>query len=596
MEVGPINEHIKDQVREAADIVEVVGENVELRKAGNRYVGLCPFHNEKTPSFSVNPQAQFFYCFGCGESGDVFSFMMKYHHCDFPEALRKLAQKYHIDMPKRQMTEQEKKRLKIKENLYGACEEATRLYEQCLVSGKEAAVAQAYLEQRGVPSEFIKRYRLGFAPSPQAVGWAFQTQALQKKSIATDILEQAGLSVKKERGGYYDRFRSRIMFPIFDMTGQVVAFGGRILGDGKPKYMNSPESPVFEKSRLLFGLYQHREAIRQKRTAIVVEGNFDLLMLAVHGVDNVVAPLGTSLTPHHVRQMRSYCDQAVLLFDADTAGLKAAMRSVPYFLAESLECRIALLPEGHDPDSFVREAGPAGIQQRVEQARPLAEFVFDTLVKEYGLTLSGKAKIVEDLKPLLRDAKDSTQRSLMKAHFSEKLGTDLSLFEDGGKTLPATVPIPEPRVIPNNLQKKERQLFEFLLLHPECYQDLAEAGLTAVIEGGVAVQLLEILEKFCLEDAPDPERIFELTTDESVRSSIADLLTSVSVYADPEDGDSVKASMLKELLHWIEEVNYQKNGNVLQQQINEAERTGDLSLLMELLNKKMLLGKKRKGY
>ena len=460
MDVGVSQEHVKNQVKEVADIVEVVGENIDLRKAGSRYMGLCPFHNEKTPSFSVNPQGQFFYCFGCGESGDVFSFVMKYHHCDFPEALKILAGKYHIDLPKRQMSEEEKKRIALKEKLYRACEEAARLYEKCLAGGKEAAVAQAYLEQRGVPSEFIRKYRLGLAPSPQAVGWDFQTRSLQKQSIPADILEQSGLAVKKERGGHYDRFRSRIMFPIFDMTGQVAAFGGRILGEGKPKYMNSPESPVFEKSRLLFGLYQHREAIRRKKTAIVVEGNFDLLMLAVHGVDNVVAPLGTSLTPYHVKQMRSYCEQAVLLFDADAAGLKAAMRSIPYFLAERLECKVALLPEGHDPDSFVREAGAAGVQQRIDQARPLAEFVFDNLVTEHGLTLSGKARIVEALHPLLKDAADPTQRALMKAHFSEKLGADSSLFGDGRGSIPP-VHVPEPEMYAASLKKKEGSCLSF---------------------------------------------------------------------------------------------------------------------------------------
>ncbi|PIE57760.1 MAG: DNA primase [Desulfobulbus propionicus] len=593
---GGGREQVKNQVREAADIVEVIGACIDLRKVGNRYQGLCPFHNEKTPSFSVNPQEQFFYCFGCGASGDVFSFVMKHHHCDFPEALKMLAQRYHIELPERRMSDQEKKRLRMRERLYQTCEEAARLYEQCLVRGQESVEARTYLKQRGVPDAFVRRYRLGLAPSPKAVGWSFQTRALRRKQLSMEVIEQAGLAVKRERGGHYDRFRSRIMFPILDMSGRVVAFGGRILGDGKPKYMNSPESPIFEKSRLLFGLYQHREAIRAKRTAIVVEGNFDLLMLAVHGVDNAVAPLGTSLTPHHVRQMRNYCDQAVLLFDGDTAGLQAAMRSVPYFLAENLECKVAMLPENHDPDSFVREKGASGIEQCIEEAQPLAEFVFDTLVQEHGLTLLGKNRIMEKLKPLLREAKNPAQYALMATHFGAQLGIDLSLLQDG-----KTMALPRKQskgqeAVVGRLPKKLRQLFEFLLLHPDSYQEMAAAGLASVVKDELSVRILHLINEFCLSGAEEPEKILDLTEDDTVREHVVELLTHGLVQVEGEDESGLVESMRVELLRWIEDVNAQNNEKILQERIDAAERAGDQALLMELLQKKMLIGKKRKGY
>ena len=319
----------KASVKEAADIVQVIGEHVELKRAGARFTGCCPFHNEKTPSFSVNPQGQFYHCFGCGEHGDVFSFVMKFHHMDFPDALKMLAQKYGIELPERQLSPSEQAHLRQRDALYQANEEAVLVYQQCLRHPKWGRDARAYLERRGVPQEFIERYRLGYAPHPDQVGWSYLFEQLRAKGVDAEILEQVGLAVRKDRGGHYDRFRSRILFPITDMTGRVVAFGGRILGEGNPKYMNSPESPIFEKNRLLFGLQPHRQAIRQARRALVVEGNFDLLSLVVHGIENVVAPLGTALTRNHIHSLRSYADEVVLLFDADAAGAQGRHAQYP---------------------------------------------------------------------------------------------------------------------------------------------------------------------------------------------------------------------------------------------------------------------------
>jgi len=596
MSVPAGRDQIKNTVKDAADIVQVVAEVVELKRAGTRLTGLCPFHSEKTPSFTVNPQGQFFHCFGCGEHGDVFAFVMKYHHMEFPEALKTLAQKYGIEMAERQLTEAEKLQLRRREVLYEANEAAVVVYQHCLRHPKLGKVARTYLEQRGVPAEVVDRYRLGCAPDPEQAGWGFLTEQLLGKGLPAEALIQAGLAVGKDRGGHYDRFRSRIMFPIVDMTGRVAAFGGRLLGEGKPKYMNSPESPIFDKGRLLFGLHQHREAIRKQRRALVVEGNFDLLLLAVHGIDNVVAPLGTALTRNHIHTLRGYGDEAVLLFDADAAGLKAAMRSIPFFLVEQVAGRVALLPAGHDPDSYVRAEGPAAIAALVAAARPLAEFAFETLVREHGLTLAGKNRIVSELKGLIKEAADPEQRALMVAHFSEKLGVSPGYFLSGRPAAPR--PSAPETVVPSRglagLANQEKQLVDFLILYPEYFGELKKTGLERVVREPVVVRFIDLLEQVSGGVSCQPEQLLEMATEEQDRAYIAQVLTKDLPPGIGQD-DSIR-QMYEELRQWLLSVAHKRAALDLQQQINQAEGLGNTGLLMELIRRKQELEQKRMGF
>ena len=587
-------EQIKTAVKEAADIVQVIGEHVELKRAGTRFTGRCPFHAEKTPSFSVNPQGQFYHCFGCGESGDVFSFVMKINRLDFPEALKLLAQKYHVDLPERQLSEAEQAQLRQRENLYRANEEAAALFQQCLRDEQLGKTARIYLEQRGVPWATIEQYRLGCAPDPSEAGWSYCSDRLAAKGLKPEVLEAAGLAVKKERGGYYDRFRGRVMFPIFDMTGRVVAFGGRVLGDEKPKYMNSPESPVFDKSRLLFGLYQHRENIRKQKQALVVEGNFDLLLLAVHGIANVVAPLGTALTRPHVHSLRNYAGEVVLLFDADAAGLKAAMRSVPLFLAEQVECRVALLPSGHDPDSYVRAEGPDALAALAQAGRPLAEFVYDTLAAQHGLTLAGKSSIVQELKQLVLDSADPGQRALMIAHFSAKLGVSPGYFVQG-PVRPAPIAPQVPSSGFQALAKQERQLADFLILYPEYLPELKAAGLQQINLAPATVRLVDLLEQMGSQGPVHPEQLLTAPLDAAERAYVVQLLTGASPFIAGDD-DAAVANFCRELQTWLHGVAGQQTGADLQQQICEAERLGNITLLMDLMRRKQELERKRAGY
>ena len=599
MSVPASREQVKQTIREVADIVQVIGEHVELKRAGVRYTGLCPFHAEKTPSFSVNPQGQFYHCFGCGESGDVFSFVMKYHHLEFPEALKLLARKFHVDLPERQLTDAEQEQLRRRQSLYEANEAAAVVYQQCLVEERHAAPARAYLEQRGVPAAAIERYRLGYAPDPEQGGWSYLLDRLRPRGLDADTLEAAGLAVRKERGGHYDRFRDRIMFPITDLTGRVVAFGGRLLGDGRPKYLNSPESVIFDKSRLLFGLFPHREAIRRQRRALVVEGNFDLLLLAVHGIDNVVAPLGTALTRTHIHSLRSYADEVVLLFDADAAGLKAALRSVPFLLAEQVTGRVAVLPAGHDPDSFVRAEGPAAVTALVESARPLAEFVFDALVREHGLTLAGKSRIVSELKPLVEAAADADQRALMIAHFSEKLGLSPGYFQGGrpGRQPPPPVEEPADGPLPRlaALPRQEQQLVDFLILYPEHLGMLQAAGLGRMRLAPATARIVALLEELATSGPCQPERLLTLPLAEEERAYVVRLLTRPPSYESAAEDDPVR-QLGEELATWLRSTLQKHTGAGLQQQILEASRLGQTDRVMELLRLKLESERKRTGF
>jgi DNA primase len=596
MTSADLREEVKNRIRETADIAQVIGEVVELRKAGSRYTGLCPFHAEKTPSFSVNPQGQFFHCFGCGESGDVFSFMMKYHRLSFPEALKELARRYHIDLPEPRLSDADRKRIRERDLLYRVNREAAAMYRQYLVESPDAESARHYLAQRGVPDEVAETFGIGFTPDPSSAGWSFVTSRLQAMKLPVAAIEKAGLAVKKDRGGYYDRFRDRIMFPIMDVSGQVVAFGGRILGEGQPKYMNSPESPVFDKSRLLFGLFQHRETIRQCRRALVVEGNFDLVLLAVHGINNVVAPLGTALTRAHIRMLRGYCDEVVLLFDGDSAGLKAAMRSVPFFLAEQVDARIAVLPEGHDPDSFVRETGSGGIEGLVEKALPLAEFVFDVLARRHGMTLDGKNRIVSELQQIVAAGDDPVQRSLMVAHFSEMLGITPAQFEAGMRQAPAkkSQAVGSSRESLHNLPRKQRQLIDFLILYPEYFPQLLEAGVENVIASQEIMNIFSILRELSRQGHLTPDRLLVALPEESgARHYVAELLISGDPGSaeDPEDPARQARQMCSEVLQWLQAEMRQKEGAGLQEQINDAQRSGDTELLMKLLARKQEMRK-----
>ncbi|HOP36412.1 MAG TPA: DNA primase, partial [Syntrophales bacterium] len=325
---GYIPDEKIEEIRSRADILEIVSEFVTLRKRGKSYTGLCPFHGEKTPSFTVNVDRQIFHCFGCGEGGNVIRFLMKINNLSFPEAVRSLAVKVGVDLPEREFRKERKEPGK-REKLLQANRLAAGYFRDAL-NGPEGDRARTYLASRGIGAEALSRFSIGYARD----GWHFLKDALGKEAVPAGIAEEAGLLVRKDRDWHYDRFRDRIMFPVLDLNGNVVAFGGRLLGNGEPKYLNSPETPVYTKGRVLYGLYDTKEDIRRADRAILVEGYMDLIALWEGGIRHVVASLGTALTREQVLILRRFTKNVVLLFDPDQAGRHAAERSLKLFLEE----------------------------------------------------------------------------------------------------------------------------------------------------------------------------------------------------------------------------------------------------------------------
>ena len=589
------------RVKDAAQIVDIIGECVSLKRAGANMKGLCPFHAEKTPSFMVNPARQSFHCFGCGEGGDVFSFMMKYYNLTFPETLKQLAQRYQITLPEKQFGSEDQAKAEKRQKLFDANERAARMYHEYLLNHDGGAQARDYLNKREISVEMISAFMLGYAPA----GWDFLSSKVAKSSITMAEAEEAGLLVRKEKGGFYDRFRDRILFPIFELTGRVVGFGGRILGQGEPKYLNTPETLIFDKSRMLFGLFQHRDAIRKKRKAVVVEGNFDLLALASYGVDNVVAPLGTALTQTQIRLLKGYADEVILLFDGDEAGIKAAMRSVPLFLAEQVGARVALLPATHDPDTYIRAHGRQGLEKYLINALPMLEFAFGHLKEKYGMSMTGKGKILEELEPLIQASGSSPfQQSVLISEFSNKLGLDPEQVMQGFKAAarkksqhkqsPSVNRVPVKKETARaslQLSRIQAQLIEFLIFHPGFLERFIAAGIEEILAENPAGNILHALQELAAgNDTIGPEQLMESLPEGPERSYVSRLLIT-SQFLKLNDQEQLADNMAEEMLVWLVRYRFKKEIRQLSEEIRNAQQNKDQKLLEELLLRKAELNK-----
>jgi len=586
-------ETIVSQVKEQADIVQIIGECVELKQSGVRFLGLCPFHGEKTPSFSVHAGQQFYHCFGCGESGDVFSFMMKYYNLDFPGALKELAGRYKIELPDRRRSNEDRALEKKRDLLFGVNKKCAQIYSDYLQTAKGAEAARRYLEERGVTAEIGKKFSLGYAPSIEVEGWNYLSGRFNREEVAVAV--EAGLLAQKTNGGTYDRFRDRIVFPLFDISGRVCGFGGRIVGDGKPKYLNSPESIVFNKSRILLGLYHLKDTIREKKQAILVEGNFDLISLVAHGCDNVVAPLGTALTREQLRLLKRFTTEITLLFDGDAAGEKAAVRAVPYFLAEQMVGHIALLPSGHDPDTYVREKGIKQLNGLLDKAESLPEFVLASLIRQHGLSLDGKSKIVEALIPLVKAAVSPLQRSMVISHFAEKLGLPADHFQSLN-VRSSSVPQGEEERKENArkdlrstpLSIAQRQLVEFMVLHPRYFNRLEENGLRGCIAGGIG-EVLFLQLKEIVKNSTDfePEELLTMLPGGEERKLVADMLLRAPLQAaTAEEGE------IEEIVAYLRKFRLQIKSDKVMARIRLAESEGDLTKLQELITENVEINRR----
>ncbi len=413
-----IPETVIDQVRLAADIVEVVGNHVALTQRGKNFVGLCPFHDDSTPSFNVSQDKQIYKCFACGAGGNVFTFLRDIENISFIEAVRQLADRVGIALPDARPENPEQQR--VFDQLYRANELAAKYFHHMLTQDKRASGAMAYLADRGITRDLIDSFALGYAPDQ----WDGFLQVATRRGFSPQILERAGLVLPNKKGGFYDRFRNRITFPIHAATGRVVAFGGRALDpNAQAKYINSPETPVYNKSATLYGLWRDRDAIRKAGTALLVEGYMDLIALAQYGIENAVASSGTALTPDHARLLRRYAPKTILVFDGDAAGATAAVRGIGSLFEEGLEVGVVTLPEDRDPDSYVRAQGAEDFLKLIERAAPAVDFLMRQFAARDDLsTIDGKTRTAHAMAALIARIKDNARKQFLIKDIAEKLG------------------------------------------------------------------------------------------------------------------------------------------------------------------------------
>ncbi|MCW5576810.1 MAG: DNA primase [Burkholderiales bacterium] len=458
------------------DIVEVIDRHVKLKRTGSNYAACCPFHTEKSPSFTVSPTKQFYHCFGCGAHGTAIGFMMEYGGLGFVDAVKDLAQSVGMQVPEEARSEQAQRRAGEGQDLYGALLQAAQYYRNRL---KDAPRAIDYLKKRGLSGEIAKRFGIGYAPD----GWQNLEQVFP--DYADRALSAAGLVKQNEEGRRYDVFRDRIMFPIVDVKGNIIGFGGRVLGEGEPKYLNSPETPVFEKGRELYGLFQARRAIRDAGCVIVVEGYMDVVALAQAGVEYAVATLGTATTPVHVQKLLRQSDEVVFCFDGDAAGRRAAWRALENSLAQladGKQLRFLFLPDGEDPDTYVRKHGKAAFEALLGRADPLSRLLIQELMSRTDVhTSEGRAKLVELAKPLVKQIAAPMLSLLIRKELAQLAGVMPQELDAQFGIHGQPVPVPQRRptaVRPSIL----RTMLDLIVCDPQLAALIDRAELASGIE------------------------------------------------------------------------------------------------------------------
>ena len=427
MSLGLIPQEIIEQIKDRTDILDVVSGYVTLSKAGQNFKGLCPFHSEKTPSFMVSPSRQIFHCFGCGTGGNAFTFVMKMEGTSFPETVRELGRKAGVEVPEVRGTKHHQDSGN-REKLEQLNEAAQAWFMQNLRQAEAGRDARLYLKDRGMFDDTLEAFGFGYAPE----GWDGLLKHLLKGGYTIQDLLAAGMVVQKEGTGktkdvaaYYDRFRSRVMFPIRDLRKKVIGFGGRILGEGMPKYLNSPETPLFSKGRALYLLEKAREAAGKRETLVIVEGYFDAIALHQAGITNVVATLGTALTPDHVRTIRRYVTKVVLLFDPDEAGVRAALRTLDLFVDSALGVKVVSLSDGDDPDTFIRKQGAEAFAQLQDKAPSLLDFAVAHSLGKAGSTLiEDRIRSVDEVLRILQKTSNRLEKEECIKRVAERLGVN----------------------------------------------------------------------------------------------------------------------------------------------------------------------------
>jgi len=460
---GYIPDELVEEIRARSDIVEVISDRVLLKKSGANYKGLCPFHSEKTPSFTVSPAKQIFHCFGCNEGGNVYQFVMKIENLSFPDSVLLLARRYGINI-----VEQKVKGVNSsqKNTLYDVNAMAAEFFQRQLSELPQGKTAREYLRKRGITENIIESFKIGYA-SPS---WDGVHQFLKKKGISADIQNSAGLIKERENGGgYVDRFRERIIFPISDSEGRIVGFGGRVLNDtdSRPKYLNSPETLVYKKGNILYGLHITKDLIRKSKDAFLVEGYFDLITAYQHGIKNVIATSGTALTEDHARLLRRYTETVTLVFDGDEAGSNASNRGGIVLLNGGVKVKVIPLPQGNDPDSFIREKKGDGFFNISKGSKPFMEYIINKESAESDLkSIDGRVKCINAVIPFLSLMNNSVEKSMYISSLAEKTGvSEKAIMDEMSKNkVKDKAKVKEVLTSTSSSNKAERILVQLMLL------------------------------------------------------------------------------------------------------------------------------------
>ena len=579
------------EIKNAADIVDMVSEVVHLKKAGKNFVGLCPFHTEKTPSFTVSAEKQIFYCFGCGAGGNIFSFLMKNEGLAFPEAARSLARRYGIDIPSHSLTPEQKKRMSERESLLEINRQAMDFFSQALRRDTSGQVAMAYLKKRDLSSDIINRFNIGYAPR----GWDHLLNFFSKKGVPLARVEKSGLILPKKDGrGYYDRFRDRIVFPIIDVNQTVIGFGGRVMDDSLPKYLNSPETPVYNKSRSLYGLHLSKDKCRKAQSVYIVEGYLDLLTLHQHGIENAVATLGTALTADHVRMLSRYVPRMILVYDSDEAGIRSALRCIDIFWKEHVDfsrgdvfreekadTHILVLPDGHDPDSYLREEGTEPFEKAAGHAPSIISFLIEQSIGMHGLSTEGKIRVVTDLKRPLAAINDNVARSLYIKQLAERIGLEeniiLEKVREGSSEKEKKATIRQKDNADKNGSRLEQQIIAMMLQFPAILPEIKKYNVIEFIKN----HHLQSIGKTILEhQISSVEQISELLSliDNPEQQRLISALAMVE-----ESWD--ESGCMKLIIQFVKKDQRRRDRQILDQ-IKVAEKENDQETLNRLLKEK----------
>lgn len=540
---GLFSQATLEQIRAASDIVEVIGSYLPLKRAGANFVTLCPFHKEKTPSFNVNPHRQIFHCFGCHKGGDVFAFVKEYESVDFPEAVRRLADRAKIPLQYEKGTGDQQTR-HLKETLLQIHEQIAQRWQTALANEASGQVARDYLAKRAVGADAVKLFRLGYAPDlwDDTVNWA------KAKGHELALVEKAGLILRKESGGnYYDRFRGRLMFPICDEQGRVIGFSGRVLsGDEKTaKYVNSPETPIFTKSKVFFGLDKSKRALLEAGYAVVCEGQLDLIASFMAGVQNVVAPQGTAFTADHARILKRYVPEVVLCFDSDEAGQNAAVRSLDHLLASGLAVRVAVVPAPHDPDSFIKASGGAAFKQLIEQAEGFFDYYLNRLCATNEVnTDRGRLAVLQGM----ADAVHKTANVVLIDKYAQKTAFRLGVSPEAvlvefkklsrGRTaapFPAESPVPAPGPQSAPVPKFESCVLRLMLTRDDLLGWIAERLDSRWIRHALTRRIAETcIAAFRSNSWTGVTGLLDTLEDEEARSLVTQVVAEPGKLPDPE--------------------------------------------------------------